>query len=153
MSTSDINQQTIHQWMMAELDGETTPTQQEEIQRWIQADPALREEYGRLKQLRGLTMKTTLKQPPPALWDSYWQGVYRRLERGLGWILFSVGAIVLTAFGLWEMSQEWLSDSSIPIWVRIGGVSLALGLVILLVSVIREKIFLHKNERYKDIQR
>lgn len=153
MNTSDINKHNIHQWMMAELDGEASPEQQQEIHRWIQADPSLQQEYESLKQLRGLTMKTALKQPPPELWDSYWLGVYRRMERGLGWILFSMGAIVLSAFALWEFSQQWLSDSAIPVWVRISGVSMVLGLVILLVSVIREKVFLYKNERYKDIQR
>jgi hypothetical protein len=37
--------------------------------------------------------------------------------------------------------------------VKTAGILLGAGSIILLVSVIREKLFLHKNERYKDIQR
>ena len=97
-------------------------------------------------------MKNKPEAPLPAVWENYWMGVYIRLERGLGWILFSLGAIVLMLFGAWELASEWITDAGIPLWVRLAGISLAAGTIILFISVIREKLFLHKNERYKDIQ-
>jgi hypothetical protein len=142
-----------HQLMMASLDGEASPEQELQLQTLLQADPALRQEFEELRSLKELTMSNKPEEPLPSVWESYWTGVYARVERGLGWVLFSLGAIVLTLFGAWEFAKEWISDSSIPLWVRLAGVSLAAGTIILLISVIREKLFLHKHERYKDIQR
>lgn len=143
----------IREWMMADLDGETTAEQHQEIQRWLAADPVLLRDYQRMKQEAELMARVTWREPGSELWDSYWQGVYRRLERGFGWVLFSVGAMVLMGYGAWEVAREWVTDSGIPLWIRAAGVSMAGGGIVLLVSVIREKLFLHKNERYKDIQR
>lgn len=139
--------------MMLVLDGEASSQQQEAFASMLAQDAGLRREYEQMKTLKDMTMKSRPQEPPREIWDGYWQGVYRRLERGVGWILFSIGAIALLLFGAWEAGKEWITDVSIPLWVRIGGVSLAGGTIILLVSVTREKLFLHKRERYKDIQR
>ncbi len=144
---------TAHQLMMASIDGETNAQQESQLQALLNAEPALRQEFDELKALKELTMKNKPEAPPPAVWENYWTGVYTRIERGLGWILFSVGAIALLLFGAWEFAREWITDPHIPLWVRLAGLSLAAGTIILFVSVIREKLFLHKNERYKDIQR
>jgi len=37
--------------------------------------------------------KMELKKPPKEVWKLYWASVYYRLERRIGWILLSIGAI------------------------------------------------------------
>ncbi|MAY55325.1 MAG: hypothetical protein CMQ46_11995 [Gammaproteobacteria bacterium] len=150
---ASIDKDNIHQWLMAELDDEVSDAQRAEIQRWLQSDHVLQKEYEAMKRTRELTVTSRFKEPSPEVWDSYWQGVYRRVERGIGWILFSIGAIVLMFYGAWEMGRSWFTDSSIPLWIRLAGGSMVAGGTILMVSIIRERLFLHKNERYKDIQR
>jgi ferric-dicitrate binding protein FerR (iron transport regulator) len=143
----------IQRLMMAVLDGETTPEREQELRRHLDSDADLRREFEELKTLKYATMKTQLTEPDSTLWTSYWMNTYARIERGLGWILFSAGAILLLLFGGWEITKEWLADPDLPVWVKTAGILLGAGSIILLVSVIREKLFLHKNERYKDIQR
>lgn len=139
--------------MMLVLDGEANTTQVQELESRMVADEALREEFESMKSTKEMTMSNRPPEPDAALWQTYWTGVYRRMERGFGWVLFSIGAIVLMLYGAWEFGRQWWSDDSIPLWARIAGGSLAAGTIILFVSVLRERLFFHKNERYKDIER
>ncbi|NIM52936.1 MAG: hypothetical protein GTO22_27480 [Gemmatimonadales bacterium] len=95
----------------------------------------------------------TLRKPPDEIWDSYWGGVYRRLERGIGWILISLGTIVLLSYGVWKGVEDLLADTTLPTVVKVAVVALIVGLIALLVSVIREKLFVRKSDPYKDVIR
>jgi anti-sigma factor RsiW len=139
--------------VMLVLDGEASAAQVQELEQRLSADKALRKEYESMKAMKEVTMSNRPPEPGAALWKTYWAGVYRRMERGFGWVLFSIGAIVLMLYGAWEFGRQWWGDDSIPVWVRISGASLAAGIIILFVSVLRERVYFHKNERYKDIER
>jgi len=139
--------------MMLVLDGEADAAQRQELEVRLAADAALRKEFDAMKSMKEVTMSNRPQELGAALWQTYWAGVYRRMERGFGWVLFSIGAIVLMLYGAWEFGRQWWGDDSIPLWVRIAGASLAAGTIILFVSVVRERLFFHKNERYKDIER
>lgn len=153
MNTHKPDRETLERLMMAVIDGEASPEEELEFLTWLKHDRDLHIEFNELKSYKEATMKTRLTEPGGALWDSYWMNTYTRFERGLGWILFSAGAILLLLFGAYELTREWLADPGLPLWVKTAGILLGAGSVILLVSVIREKLFLHKNERYKDIKR
>jgi ferric-dicitrate binding protein FerR (iron transport regulator) len=153
MNTENQEKADARHLMMAVLDAEASEEQVQQFERLLAQDDGLRAEYEQMRSLKELTVSSKPLEPPHEIWDSYWQGVYRRLERRVGWLLFSLGAIVLVLFAVWEAGKEWIMDASIPLWVRLAGISVAAGTTILLVSVIREKVFLHKSERYKDIQR
>jgi len=36
-----------------------------------------------------------LKKPSSEVWHIYWASVYNRLERRIGWILLSIGTMIL----------------------------------------------------------
>lgn len=148
-----MNKQQIREWMMARLDGESTPQQDAEIDLWTGADPELRREYEQMQAVKKLAQQHQPGRIPPEKWDQYWLNVYPRLERSLAWLLISLGALILLAAAGWELAQSWLMDPELPWWLKVAGVSLWLGGALLLISVVREKLFLHKHERYKDIQR
>jgi hypothetical protein len=90
-----------------------------------------------------------LQNAPEELWDGYWTSVYRRAERGAAWVLISAGAIVLAAYWLWQAVVALFSDASVPALVRFSVMALGLGLIILLVSVLREKMFTHRGDPYE----
>ncbi len=47
-----------------------------------------------------------LKNPPKDVWRLYWASVYNRLERRIGWILLSIGAMIFLFFGGYKMVAE-----------------------------------------------
>ncbi len=57
---------------------------------------------------------------PDEVWDNYWQSIYRKTERGFGWILLSLGAIVLLCFGLYEGMSGLYANPEAPLWLKIG---------------------------------
>ena len=98
-------------------------------------------------------MMSTIKSPPEEHWDSYWRSVYNRIERGIGWILASLGATVLVLYGLWEAVHGLLADTSVPDFLKVAIFALAAGGAMLLVSVIREKLFTYRHDPYKEVDR
>ncbi len=55
-----------------------------------------------------------LKKSPKDVWRLYWASVYNRLERRIGWILFSIGAMIILFFGGYKMVEGIIQDPSIP---------------------------------------
>ena len=125
----------------------------EELQQLFAARPAVRCEYEAMKSIKEATMELTFKQPPEETWDRYWAGVYSRLERGLAWLLISIGTAVVLAIVGYAAIMKFLEDTSTPLAVKLGVGALLLGGAVLLVSVLREKIVMRKTDKYKEVIR
>jgi ferric-dicitrate binding protein FerR (iron transport regulator) len=139
--------------MMSALDGELSGEERQEFERLLREDPAVRSEWDRLLRVKQVTEGMALRKPPDEVWEQYWTSVYRRLERGIGWILVSIGAIVLISYGAWTGVSRLIADSDMPWIVKAAILTATVGLVVLCVSVVREKLFIGRREPYKDIQR
>jgi len=79
--------------------------------------------------------------------------VYRRIERGLGWIFASLGAVILLCFGLFHLVRDFFLRPEISIFAKLGVAGLIIGGAFLLVSLIRERMFAYHRERYREVQR
>ena len=139
--------------MMAALDEELTTAERAELDRLLSADSELRDEWERMRKVKEVTGTMRYRKPAEEVWDTYWVSVYNRTERGLGWILLSVGLLVLYGYGSWQWINALLSDESIPGFVRFALFAVMFGGAILLVSVIREKWFTGRKDPYKEVQR
>jgi anti-sigma factor RsiW len=139
--------------MMAALDGELAPAEREAFERLLADDPVLAGEWRQLQRVKEVTSTMAFRNPPTEVWDTYWTGVYRRLERGVAWVLVSLGAIVVLSWGVWQAVRDILQDAALPLVVKGGLLALIVGGVALLVSVVREKVFLARKDPYKDVMR
>jgi hypothetical protein len=139
--------------MMAALDGELHGSDTAELDRCLADDPVLQAEWRQLQRVKEVTTTMRLREPPQEVWDGYWAHVYRRLERGLAWILVSLGAIIVLSWSAWEALRELWFDEGLPILVKGGAFALVVGVVILGVSVAREKLFVRRTDPYKDVIR
>ena len=137
--------------MMRALDEEISTNERVEFDKLVASDDSLRAEWERLMSVKQNTAGLELQPPPDELWEGYMDSVYRRVERGIGWILLSVGAITLLSFGFWQGINELIGDLSIPWYVKGGVLAVLVGIAILVVSVIREKYFVFKDDPYRDV--
>ena len=108
------------------------------------------EEMGKFEEVMG---KMELKKPPRDVWKLYWASVYNRLERRLGWILLSIGAMIMLFFGGYKMVEGIIQDPSAPFLLKAGILTFMGGIVVLLVSLVREQFFVRKRERYKEVEK
>ena len=93
------------------------------------------------------------KKMPDMYWDEYWRHVYNRIERGISWIFISIGAIVVLSFAAWNAVSELVSDREMDPVLKGGILILLIGGVILLISVLREKIMVRRVDKYREIER
>lgn len=139
--------------MMKALDDELTAAEREQFEAALAEQPELRAEWERLSRAREVTMGMELRNPPEETWDGYWTSVYSRVERGAGWLLVSLGVIVVGGWAVWEWIGALLEDTATPAVVRYSMIGLFVGMVILMVSVTRHRLSVRKTDPYKDIQR
>jgi predicted anti-sigma-YlaC factor YlaD len=135
------------------LDGELSPDQERELNKHLETCPVCRKEYEELLHLKEVTSNMRFTDLPDRYWAGYWNGVYNRLERGIGWIFLSIGAMIVLGFVGWEFLQNFFLNPHEPLLLRFGvGIGL-IGVIILLVSILRERLFARKHERYEEVER
>ena len=139
--------------MMGYLDNELDDEQKKQFEEHLSKCPECTQELKEFKNLKAITDEVTLVEPEDKLWAYYWGVVYNRIERGVGWIAFSLAAIILLIFGGFKAIEKVIKDSQIECTFKIGLVLLIIGLAILLVSVLRERLYFWKKDRYKDVRR
>jgi len=134
-------------------DGELDAEQLATVQTHLAQCSACREELARLEKVKEVTAKVKFNDLPLEVWEGYWQSIYRRIERGLGWIFFSAGAIIMAIAGAFYLVKDFFLDPAVGIFSKVGVAGLIIGSIILLVSVLRERIFAYNRERYREVQR
>ncbi len=105
--------------------------------------------YNKIVEILNMTKYET---PEDKIWNNYWSKIYNRLERQIGWILTSISGIILLFYFLVLIFKNILT-SNIAVWLKMVIILFLLGISILLVSIIRERLYIMKKERYKDIKR
>ncbi len=139
--------------LMGALDRELSTAERREFEQLLETDAEVQAEWTRLKRVKGLTDSMEFRMPSDAIWEGYMASVYRRVERGVAWILLSVGTIVLVSTGLWHLGKAIFIAEDLPFYVKASLLAIFVGVAILIVSVVREKIFTHKRDPYKDVIR
>jgi len=139
--------------MMGYLDGELDQQQQKALEQHLAVCKQCAEELEDFRRLKQITDGVKLVEPEERLWQQYWTSVYNRIERGLGWILCSVSAILLTIYGGYKAIEQLIKDPTVGMVPKVALLALLAGLAILFVSVLRERLFFWKKDRYRNIRR
>lgn len=139
--------------LMGYLDNELSNEQKRQFEEHLSGCSECREELKEFRRLKAITDEVTLVEPEDKIWQDYWSGVYNRIERGTGWIVFSIAAILLTIYGGFKLIEEMIKDPDIETMLKVGLLALIVGLAILFVSVLRERFYFWKRDRYKDVRR
>ena len=135
------------------LDTSANPEERIEFENLINSNPELYKEYEEQKRIKEVLKQMKLKNPSVEVWDSYWLGIYNRIERGLAWIMVSIGVLIILGFAALEFVNFIINDNTTPVLLKTGIIILVFGIFVLLFSVGREKFFTRKHDKYKEIQR
>ena len=68
--------------------------------------------------------------------------------RGLGWILFIAGVLGISGIAIYE----FVIDTSMPTYIKVLTGLVWIGLGVLLVSVLRQRLVERKTDKYKDVE-
>ena len=139
--------------MMGYLDEELSAEQIRRFEEHLTTCKQCSSQLQEFRQLKAITDQMTLIEPEDRLWQQYWDGIYNRIERSIGWTIFSVAAILLTIYGGFKAIEALIIDPTVGLLLKIAMLALLVGLAILFVSVLRERIFFWTKDRYKDVRR
>ncbi len=67
--------------------------------------------------------------------------------------MFSISAIALIIYGGFRAIEQLIKDPGVEMLLKVGLLALIAGLAILFVSVLRERLYFWKRDRYKDVRR
>jgi len=148
-----MKHQDIRERLPLFLADELPEHERSEIAVHLESCDSCRRELQEFQEMESLLTGLRLQDPPDTVWDDYWSGIYNRMERKLAWFVFSVGAAVLLFMGFVGLIYEILLDPGLSVLIKGGLICIGAGLVILLVSVIREQLYHRKRERYREVRR
>ncbi|MFH1843986.1 MAG: hypothetical protein ABIF77_12340 [bacterium] len=137
----------------AYVDGELETDQVTRVEAYLAANPEALAEIERLRRLQEVTDAMIIKEAPPEVWEQFWNNIYNQAERGIGWFALVLGAVIVGGFGLYHFVLSVVETPQMPWYLKGGIFVLCFGILLLLVSVIRERIFVRRQTRYKNVIR
>jgi len=139
--------------MMGQLDGELNEAESRQLSEHLSDCESCSQQYEAFVQLKKGTSEMKFKPLPEMYWDEYWTHVYNKIERGISWILVSIGAILVLAYSLYQAMDEFFHNPAEPLIMKIGVGVLILGMIVLFISVIREKLMVRTVDKYRSVKR
>ncbi len=138
--------------MMALLDGEIGEEDRRALERHLQGCYACAKEFESFRQLKELTEGVTLMEPESRIWQEYWSRVYNRIERGVGTVLLALSAAALLIFAGFRAVEGLIRDPSLALSLKVAILAGIAGFVLLLVSIVRERLYFWKRDRYRFVR-
>jgi hypothetical protein len=131
------------------LDGELSAQEAEHYQAHVRECDECRRELASLGRVVRMTDELKLRAPDDEFWKGYWESVYRRSERRVGFVLLIAGVLAVLGYAIFRAvtSPELLTYEGISVMLILGG------LVVIFVSVARERYHEHKSDPYKEVER
>ncbi|MEJ2545304.1 MAG: zf-HC2 domain-containing protein [Calditrichaceae bacterium] len=139
--------------MMGLMDNELDENQKKKVLEHLASCEECAKQYKAFNNLKKETSEMKFTKLPEMYWDDYWDHVYNKLERGIAWIILSLGAILIFSYGAYEMTYEFFFDETISIFLRISIGIFSFGIIVLTVSVLREKLMIRHIDKYRSIKR
>jgi len=139
----------IRETLSAYVDGELTQQESQKVAVHLRDCPRCRAVCEDFRNMRGEIKRLEFPQPSDEEWRAIMGGLAFKTTRGLGWLLWVGGGVVLVAYGMYE----FIRDPSVAAIERVGVLALILGTVLLFLTVLFERLSVLKTDKYKDVEK
>jgi predicted anti-sigma-YlaC factor YlaD len=130
------------------IDGELSPEQRATLEKHLAECEDCRREMEQMSRLTEELAGMEFHEPSDDDLERYWSCVYNRLERRLGWVLFTIGAIAVICCCGFGLIEKVTRDPNVGLLLKIGVIALVVGIVLLFVSVLRERLAVCRSDQY-----
>ena len=141
---NSINCEKAHQLLMAFIDGEISEEDKKDLQAHLDGCYSCRKDKEQFEKLNRLFKEKPFADIPNHEWCNYHTSIMSRLERKIGWLLLIIGLILITGFSL----VKFILEPKISPIIKYGTLAVLIGLVILLIAVVRERLTFYKYDKY-----
>lgn len=139
-----MSEQELEILLMGYVDGELDEADRRRVEEALASDPALQAELEDMRRLKDLTADLGIDTKTDAELKTFWGSIYNKLERNTGWALLLAGVLGMTCLGFFVFMESETTHWSVKVLVGCMG----LGALILLWSVLRERLHILPHDRY-----
>lgn len=132
--------------LMRYLDGELSPEERARVDAELARSTELQREVAIFRALKADFQELSFH--PATHYESVWDEVNTRVTRPIGWLLVIVGVAVWMSYGAYVFA----TSPSDP-WEKLATGAVAIGILMLLASVIWERVRELDRDPYKDVYR
>ncbi|MFC1778448.1 anti-sigma factor family protein [Pseudomonadota bacterium] len=143
-----IADQHVGEQLSGFIDGELTQQERQFVTLHCEVCAECRENLERLRALRERIGNASLSEVGEDKWRETMDDPTVQLTRGIGWLLFVAGLLVIAGIGL----VGFLFSDDIPVGIKLLMLAIYGGLATLLFSVLRQRLIERKTDKYKDVE-
>ena len=85
-------------------------------------------------------------------YDQYWNSKFNHIERTLSWFFLILGFTIIASYALLNFLMFLFVIDEINFAIKIGLFLIIAGLILLFISILREKVYLNRKDKYGDIK-
>ena len=131
------------------LDNELTQQESQRIELHLETCAHCRQVLEELREAQQAAQKLELAQPSHEEWRHMESHILEKSTRGLGWVILIVWSIITAAYAIFQFAMS----PSEPLFEKILVFGLFLGIALLFLSVLSERIRESRTDRYKGVQK
>ncbi len=135
--------------LSAYLDNEISTSDLIELENHLEKCDRCRNELDQYRKLKNSSSQIKLADPPGDSMEHYWVNISSRLSRGFGWIFFIAGSAILFVYAFYQFAV----DTTINAFFKIIIAAIVIGLAMLFISVLIERLRDMKTDRYRGVQK
>ncbi len=128
---------------MAYLDGELPAMERAAFEEHLAGCPTCARVFQEYRQIKEVTKKMKVPEPDPKVWSEYPKGFIESASRGLGWLFYVCGFLIIFVFAIYQFAVS--PEDAIA---KRGVFSIIIGFVFLFISVLKRRIVEARTDRY-----
>ncbi|MFQ5738488.1 MAG: anti-sigma factor family protein [Acidobacteriota bacterium] len=102
-----------------------------------------------LEEVKTKTKSLSYRKPSGGEWIQMEQHIFQKMSRRLGWMVLIIWSVVTAAYA----GYQYASAPTEPLFEKLLAFGLLLGVALLFLSVLSERLRTRKTDRYREIQR
>jgi hypothetical protein len=135
--------------LMGLIDHELTPEETAKVNDHLIGCEVCRKEYDELVASGHVLGSVAFKEPEDEVLERLWRSPFSRFTTVSGMVLVAIGYLGLIGYGIYE----FVNDRGEALLPKVALVAVVTGFVLLLFTVIRQRIKTYNVDRYKEIVR
>jgi hypothetical protein len=130
------------------LDNELTQGDRQRVELHMESCADCRQSYEEMAQVRADVGQLSFGEISHEEWSGIMNDLSVRTSRGAGWLLYIVGLLGLVGYGAYQFYR----DDTVPALVKTFVAAILIGLLLLFISVLRQRIVSKRSDKYQDVQ-
>ena len=134
--------------LMGLMDQELTPEETMDVGDHLRRCASCREEYEHLREISGKMEAISFREPQDEILRQLWKSPFSRFTRNAGLLMVCGGLAALFLYAVYQFATQAELDvpalATATVWV---------GVAILFLSVLRERLATYKHDPYREVKR